>query len=77
MLLREDGDTLRLLSGIPARWIGPGEEIAVESAPTTFGAAVTFRLLGLTKGISTSASRPHLARPRPAKLCLAKLSQDR
>lgn len=44
MLLREDGDTLRLLTGIPARWIGAGEEIGVESAPTTFGASVSFQL---------------------------------
>jgi hypothetical protein len=44
MLLREDGDTLRLLTGIPARWIGAGEEMGVQAAPTTFGAPVSLRL---------------------------------
>ena len=44
MLLLEDGGTLRLLTGIPARWIASGETIQVESAPTTFGSAVSFRL---------------------------------
>ena len=45
MLLREDGDTLMLLSGIPANWIEVGEEIKVDAAPTTFGSAVSFRAL--------------------------------
>lgn len=44
MLLREDGDTLKLLSGVPARWIGVGERIAVDAAPTTFGSSVSFSI---------------------------------
>jgi hypothetical protein len=44
MLLRDDGDQLHLLSGIPADWIRPGEHIAVSGAPTTFGGKVSFRL---------------------------------
>ena len=70
MLLREDGDTLRLLTGIPARWIGAGEEMGVQSAPTTFGAPVSLRLRRPMIGISISASRPHPDRfPRSQSIC--------
>lgn len=44
MLLRDDGDRLRLLSGVPAEWIAPGEHIGVANAPTVFGGKVSFRL---------------------------------
>jgi hypothetical protein len=44
MLLRDDGGRIHLLSGIPAEWIAPGEQIAVSDAPTTFGGKVTFQL---------------------------------
>jgi hypothetical protein len=44
MLFYEDGDSLHLLAGIPADWIGPGEHIAIASAPTTLGGSVTMRL---------------------------------
>lgn len=45
LLLREKGRALYLLSGIPADWIGVGEHIDVQNAPTTFGnGTVSFRL---------------------------------
>ncbi len=39
MLVREDGDTLHLLSVISPDWIGAGKTIAVRQAPTNFGTA--------------------------------------
>jgi hypothetical protein len=50
MLFYEDGDSLHLLAGIPADWIGPGEHIAIASAPTTLGGSVTMRLDYLRAG---------------------------
>lgn len=45
MLIREEGNHLQLLSGIPAEWIAVGETISVQGAPTTFGGrTVSFRL---------------------------------
>ncbi|MGA7339981.1 MAG: hypothetical protein WBE72_18250 [Terracidiphilus sp.] len=44
MLFYEDGDSLRVLAGIPAEWIRPGERIAITSAPTTLGGRVSLRL---------------------------------
>ncbi|MGA8109991.1 MAG: hypothetical protein WB974_11175 [Acidobacteriaceae bacterium] len=44
MLLRDDGGTLHVLSGIPAEWIKPGEHMGLTDAPTTFGGKVSFRL---------------------------------
>ena len=44
MLLREDNGKLILLSGIPAKWVDPGEAITVSNAPTSFGTAVSFHL---------------------------------
>lgn len=37
MLVREQGDTLQLLSAVSPEWIGPGKHIAVSNATTTFG----------------------------------------
>ncbi len=44
MLLYRAGSTLYVLAGIPADWIGIGEDVGVENAPTTFGGNVSFRL---------------------------------
>lgn len=44
MLLREDGNTLHLLSGIPADWIGVGEKISMQDAPTMLGGKVSYML---------------------------------
>jgi hypothetical protein len=37
MMLREDGDTLHLLSAVSPEWIGSGKTVRVERAPSTFG----------------------------------------
>jgi hypothetical protein len=43
MLLREDGDSLVIGSGMPRQWLEPGKTTEVTSAPTTFG-EVSFRM---------------------------------
>ncbi len=37
MMVREEGDSLHLLSAVSPEWIGAGKRIAVERAPTWFG----------------------------------------
>jgi hypothetical protein len=44
MLLREDGETLHLLSGIPPKWIGVGEKISLQEAPTMLGGKMSYTL---------------------------------
>ena len=44
MLLREEGETLHLLSGIPPDWIGVGERISVQEAPTMLGGKMSYTL---------------------------------
>jgi hypothetical protein len=44
MLVLEDKGALKLLPGVPASWISPGEEIALRHAPTVLGGEVSLRL---------------------------------
>ncbi len=45
MMLREDGETLHLLSAVSPEWIGSGKTIDVDRAPSTFGTtAFTLRM---------------------------------
>ena len=44
MLLREEEGGLHLLSGIPASWIGVGEKISVQDAPTMLGGKLSYTL---------------------------------
>src|SRR5262249_26210631 len=37
LLVREEGDTLHLLQGVPASWLEPGGEIVLRDLPTYFG----------------------------------------
>lgn len=37
MLVREDGDVLRLAQAVPRHWLKAGQRVAVTRAPTTFG----------------------------------------
>jgi len=39
MLVREDGDDLRIGQAIPRAWLADGKRVAVKQAPTTFGPA--------------------------------------
>jgi hypothetical protein len=50
MLVLEDKATLKLLPGVPADWIAPGQEIALRNAPTTLGGAVSLRLTYPSEG---------------------------
>ncbi|WP_188757567.1 hypothetical protein [Edaphobacter acidisoli] len=47
MMVREDGDTLHLLSAVSPEWVGAGKTISVERAATYFG-TVGFRLESTT-----------------------------
>jgi hypothetical protein len=42
MLLREENEKLILLSGIPAKWVDPGDAITMSNAPTSLGTAMSF-----------------------------------
>jgi hypothetical protein len=44
MLVLEDKGVLKLLPGVPADWISPGEEIALHNAATILGGPVSLRL---------------------------------
>jgi hypothetical protein len=50
MMLREDGDTLHLLSAVSPEWIGSGKTVRVERAPSTFG------ITGFTLRMSSATS---------------------
>lgn len=45
MLLLEKDGALHVLAGIPAEWIGVGQQISIENASTVLGGNVSFRLL--------------------------------
>jgi hypothetical protein len=52
MMLREDGETLHLLSAVSPEWIGSGKSIRVERAPSTFGTtAFTLRMTSETSAV--------------------------
>jgi hypothetical protein len=44
MLLLEQDGALHLMPGIPADWIGVGEEISIRNAPAFLGGPVSYRL---------------------------------
>jgi hypothetical protein len=66
MLVREDGDTLHLLSVLSPAWLGPGDSVAVRDAPTYFG-PVGFRLLVADSGRAILTLDPRFTR-RPSAL---------
>lgn len=49
LLLREDGNELRLGEGIPHQWLEPGKRVKVSSAPTEFG-PVSYEIQSRAKG---------------------------
>jgi hypothetical protein len=52
MMLREDGDTLHLLSAASPEWIGSGKTVRVERAPSTFGTTdFTLRMTSETSAV--------------------------
>ena len=59
MLVREDGDGLVLLSGVPREWLAPGKRISVRNLPTSFG-PVSFNVTATRAGIRVVVERnPH------------------
>ena len=71
MLLREDGDTLHLLSAVPDWWLEEGREIRVERAPTWFGEA-SFAVRGTKDGVELTFDPPKRDPPKKVVIHLPK-----
>jgi hypothetical protein len=56
-LVREDGDTLWLASGVPRRWLAPGKKIELRDAPTYFG-PVSYRIEASESGVEARVDLP-------------------
>lgn len=63
MLLREDGDTLHLLSAVPTAWLRPGKKIVLLRAPTAFG-EVDLALNSVEGGCDVVFSHPKRTKPK-------------
>ena len=63
MLLREDGDTLHLLSAVPTAWLRPGKKIVLLRAPTAFG-EVDLALNCVEGGCEVVFSHPKRTKPK-------------
>ena len=76
MLIDERGDELHLLSAVPDWWLGDGQVIEVEAAPTHFG-EMNLTVRGSREGVEIQFDPPrrkapkrvvlHLPKSRPAK----------
>jgi len=71
MLLHEAGDQLHLLSAVPDWWLGQGEEIRVQRAPTHFG-VMGFTVRGTAAGVELAFDRPRRQPPKRIVLHLPK-----
>lgn len=71
MLIHEAGDELHLLSAVPDWWLGEGEEIRVEAAPTHFG-EMGMLIRGTVKGVEVRLDRPIRNPPKRIVLTLPK-----
>ncbi len=68
MMIREEGNTLHLLSAASPEWIGAGKEIRVHHAPTEFG-MLNFTLAMPSNGSAVLRLEPHWRNP-PSKVIL-------
>ncbi len=69
MLVHEQGQELHLLRAAPDWWLGPGQKILVQRAPTHFG-LVSMVVEGLPDGVKVSLQGPDREKPRRMLLFL-------
>jgi hypothetical protein len=67
MLVHEKGDELHLLAAVPDWWLGDGQTIRVEDAPTHFG-RMSFSVAGKPEGVEVKLTKP--AREAPKRIVL-------
>lgn len=63
MLVHEQGDELHLLPAVPDWWLGEGEEIVVQNAPSHFG-VLSLRVRGTKEGVVVTLDPPKRQPPR-------------
>ena len=71
MIVDEAGDELHLLPAVPDWWLGDGQEIRVERAPTHFG-VMSLIVRGTASGVEVEFSPPQRERPKKIILRLPK-----
>lgn len=71
MLIHERGDVLHLLLAVPDWWLGDGEEIRIEGAPTHFG-KMSLTIRGTAKGVEVKLDPPKREPPKRIVLHLPK-----
>jgi hypothetical protein len=69
MLIHEKGDELHLLAAVPDWWLGDGETIRVENAPTHFG-PMSLVVQGTPSGIDVKLTKPVRNPPKLIRLHL-------
>jgi hypothetical protein len=70
-LLHERSDELHLLAGVPDWWVGPGQGIRIQNAPTHFG-PVSLRTYGTKRGVEIKFAPPRRQPPKRVVLHLPK-----
>ena len=60
MLIREDGDSLRIGEAIPRAWLAEGKKIEMREIPTSFG-KVSVRMIGKKDGVEVQITAPDRA----------------
>ena len=71
MLVHEAGSELHLLPAVPDWWLGSGQEIHIQRAPTHFG-PLSLHVVGTTEGVQVKLQIPTRRRPQRIVLHLPK-----
>ncbi|MDW8036620.1 MAG: hypothetical protein RMI90_01105 [Thermoguttaceae bacterium] len=71
MLVHEQAGELHLLRAVPDWWLGPGQKIVVQRAPTHFG-LLSMIVEGTAEGLKVSLQPPDREKPRKMLLFLPK-----
>lgn len=71
MLVRESGNELVLLSGVPEHWLRPGLKISVKSLPTEFGT------VSYTVEVGQTALKLTFSGAKPTRICRIILPKNR